>query len=48
MIVDEAAGVDADLVVAGARGVGGVSGLRIGGTALAILHRADRPVVLVP
>ena len=48
VIVDEAAGADADLVVAGARGVGGVTGLRIGGTALAILHRADRPVVLVP
>jgi nucleotide-binding universal stress UspA family protein len=38
----------ADLVVVGARDVGDVIGLRIGGTALAVLHRADRPVLIVP
>jgi nucleotide-binding universal stress UspA family protein len=37
-----------DLVVVGARGLGGVTGLRIGGVALKTLHRADRPIVLVP
>lgn len=37
-----------DFVVVGTRGLGGFAGLRIGGVALKILHRADRPVVLVP
>lgn len=38
----------ADLLVVGARGLGGIRGLRIGGTALGVLHRSNRPVVLVP
>lgn len=38
----------ADLVVMGTRGLGGFSGLRVGGVTLKVLHRADRPVVLVP
>lgn len=37
-----------DLVVVGTRGIGGFTGLRVGGVALKALHRADRPVVLVP
>lgn len=37
-----------DIVVVGARGLGGFGGLRIGGVALKTLHRADRPVVLIP
>ena len=37
-----------DLVVVGARGLGGFTGLRIGGVALRTLHLADRPIVLVP
>ena len=37
-----------DLVVVGARGLGGITGLRIGGVALRTLHQADRPIVLVP
>lgn len=37
-----------DLVVVGARGLGGLTGLRIGGVALRTLHEADRSVVLVP
>lgn len=37
-----------DVVVVGTRGLGGFTGLRVGGVALKILHRADRPVVLVP
>lgn len=36
-----------DLVVVGMRGVGGFTGLRVGGVALKTLHNADRPVVLV-
>lgn len=40
--------VDADLLVVGARGLGGISGARIGGTALAVLHRIERSMVLVP
>lgn len=38
----------ASLIVVGARGLGGFTGLRVGGVALKILHEADRPVVLVP
>lgn len=37
-----------DLIVVGTRGLGGFSGLRIGGVALKALHRANRTVVLVP
>lgn len=37
-----------DIIVVGARGLGGFSGLRVGGVALKVLHRADRPVVIVP
>ncbi len=47
-ILDVAESAGADLVVIGTRGTGGVTGLRIGGVALAVLHRADRPLVLVP
>lgn len=37
-----------DVVVVGARGLGGFTGLRIGGVALKTVHRSDRPVVLIP
>lgn len=37
-----------DLIVVGARGLGGFTGLRIGGVALRVLHQADRPIVVVP
>lgn len=37
-----------DLIVVGARGLGGFTGLRIGGVALRTLHLADRPIVIVP
>ena len=39
---------EADLLVVGTRGLGGFSGLRIGGTALRLLHRAELPLVAVP
>jgi nucleotide-binding universal stress UspA family protein len=38
----------ADLIVVGTRGTGGFSGLRLGSTALKVLHRSGLPVVLVP
>ena len=37
-----------DLLVVGARGVGGFTGLRAGGVAMKVLHRATLPLVLVP
>lgn len=37
-----------DIIVVGMRGLGGFTQLRIGGVALKVLHRSDRPVVLVP
>ncbi len=43
-----AARVDTDLLVAGTRGTGGFLGLRIGGVAMKLLHRASKPLVLVP
>ena len=39
---------EADLLVVGARGRGGFTGLRLGSTALRVLHRSGHPVVLVP
>jgi nucleotide-binding universal stress UspA family protein len=38
----------ADLLVAGMRGAGGFWGLRAGGVAMKLLHRAQIPLVLVP
>ncbi len=43
-----ASAVGADLLVVGLRGVGGFTGLRAGGVALKVLHRASLPLVLVP
>lgn len=37
-----------DLLVVGTRGLGGFTGLRAGGVALKVLHRANIPLVLVP
>jgi len=47
-LLQAAADERTDIVVVGARGVGGFVGLRVGGVALKTLHRADRPVVLIP
>jgi nucleotide-binding universal stress UspA family protein len=47
-ILEVAASEGADVLVVGARGLGGITGLRIGGVALAVVHRAELPVVLVP
>ena len=37
-----------DLLVIGARGLGGFTGLRAGGVALKVLHRARLPLVMIP
>lgn len=37
-----------DLLVLGTRGTGGFTGLRAGGVALKVVHKANLPVVLVP
>lgn len=43
-----AAARGADLLVIGTRGAGGFLGLRFGGLAMKVLHRASLPLVLVP
>ena len=43
-----AAARGADLLVIGARGLGGFTGLRAGGVALKVLHRAGLPLVMIP
>lgn len=40
--------VDADLIVVGARGIGGFLGMRLGGVTLQTLHHSPRPVVVIP
>lgn len=47
-LLGAAADHSADLLVVGTRGLGGFSGLRVGGTALRLLHRAGLPLVVVP
>jgi nucleotide-binding universal stress UspA family protein len=47
-ILETAAAEQADVLVLGARGLGGFTGLRAGGVALAVVHRAELPVILVP
>jgi nucleotide-binding universal stress UspA family protein len=47
-IVELARARNAPLIVVGSRGLGAVAGALLGSVASAIIHRADRPVLVVP
>jgi nucleotide-binding universal stress UspA family protein len=47
-VLDHAETVEADLVVAGKRGAGGITGTLIGSTTDRLARLADRPLVVVP
>jgi len=46
-IVNDAVGVDADVIVMGSRGRGDIAGLLLGSTAHKVIHLSDRPVLVV-
>lgn len=46
-IVDLARSRRADVIVIGSRGLGAVSGVLLGSVSTAVVHRADRPVLVV-
>jgi len=48
VLTDVAIAEEAGLLVVGSRGVGGITGLRLGATALKVLHLAQIPVLMVP
>jgi nucleotide-binding universal stress UspA family protein len=47
-ILAEAAAVDADAILMGTRGLGGIKSLLLGSVSNAVLQHAERPVVIVP
>ena len=47
-VVELARDRDAHLIVVGSRGLGAVAGALLGSVSSAIIHRADRPVLVVP
>ncbi len=47
-ILAEAAGIDAEAIVLGSRGLTGVKSLLLGSVTHAVLQHADRPVLVVP
>ena len=48
VLTDVAIAEEAGLLVVGSRRVGGITGLRLGTTALKVLHQAQIPVLMVP
>ncbi len=48
VILAEAAALDARVIVLGTRGLGGVRSLMLGSVSQAVLHHADRPVLVIP
>jgi nucleotide-binding universal stress UspA family protein len=48
VILGVAAEVNADMIVLGTRGLSGVKSLMLGSVSHAVLHHADRPVLVVP
>jgi nucleotide-binding universal stress UspA family protein len=48
LVLSVAADVNADVIVLGTRGRGGVKSMMLGSVSQAILHHADRPVLVVP
>jgi len=48
VILAEAAGLDAGVIVLGTRGLGGVKSLMLGSVSHAVLHHADRAVLVIP
>jgi nucleotide-binding universal stress UspA family protein len=47
-ILNQAAEVDADVIVLGSRGLGTVKSVWLGSVSRAVLHGADRPVLVIP
>ena len=47
-VVELARARDASVIVVGSRGLGAVAGALLGSVSSGILHRADRPVLVVP
>jgi nucleotide-binding universal stress UspA family protein len=48
VILATASEVEADVIVLGTRGRGGVKSLMLGSVSNAVLHHADRPVLIIP
>jgi nucleotide-binding universal stress UspA family protein len=48
VILAEAADLDAGVIVLGTRGLGGVKSLMLGSVSHAVLHHADRAVLVIP